>query len=63
VTARKHTEPTPEPTEPVETFSLPAEEFPRTVRTTFEPGRDIEVTATEYAELKAQGVLAENKES
>jgi len=42
----------------------PAEEadvFPRTVRTTFEPGRDIVVSETEYNELRVQGVLTENK--
>lgn len=54
VTARKPPEPAvAEPT------TTPDEGFPRTVRTTFQPARDISVTATEYAELKAQGVLVE----
>lgn len=49
----KQAEPQPEPVVVEETG------WPRAVRTTFQPGRDITVTATEYAELKAQGVLLE----
>lgn len=60
MTARKHSEPSAEPTAP-EPTETPDEGFPRTVRTTFQPSRDITVTRTEYDELRAQGVLIENK--
>lgn len=60
MTARRNT--TAEPVNEAPAEQAPADEgFPRTVRASFQPGRDISVTATEYAELKAQGVLIENK--
>jgi hypothetical protein len=47
--------------EPAAEQAKASEKFPRTVRTTFRPDQDVQVSATEYAELKAQGVLVEQK--